>query len=696
MIGNMRIYKNELIRLWKTPGIILTVVIACFVTFGVLKLKSREMLYYVQPEEYKEAFQKMEGMNISDAYALYADKEFDMMDFSREAFMNKAVRDELEEQLTYEDYLTGITDEAKRLTSVSIFADKDSFLYRNALKIAGVYEQLKGKIEIESGPSKGMELWSGNGITGLIIILVLLVMINEIVLKDRESGQLNLLFTMDKGRGTHGFIKLLVCCTSAFAVTFIILFAAFFSSGLIFGNGDVTRSVQSVAGLKGCTMETSVLGYMFVYSLALSVAAAVMSVIIFLIASALKSSVAVYLTVAAVFGTEAVLYYLIGENSYLAFLKEFNLMSFMDTGRYLSLYGNVSLFGYPVNRFLFVMVSLILLTLICLPLAIKAYAAQTTVPVRKSRKGTGRLKRFVPRSVSPFLHETYKLLICGGTLWVLLLFAGYQAAGYTPVREYFENEDSIYYKKYALMFEGAITEDTLNAIESEKERFKEIGEEMREVLAECPPELVSTIAMQYQEQLKPKTGFDMFFSRVEQLKHCGGYIIYDTGYRLLTLDRLAKRKEITLAITAGIMLVLTLSYLFAGDDRLYIERVTSVTLKGRKSLFLKKMLLGSIIVLVVYCLNYLPYMLSVLDVYGSGGLSFPAQSVTNLEGTIFEKLGFSIGGSIVFFAMLKYLVMLAGMLLLSLISRRLRNLSRTIVTGLVVFVGPLLIMYVMN
>ncbi|MBR5178891.1 MAG: hypothetical protein IKW90_08855 [Lachnospiraceae bacterium] len=692
----MRIYIDEMHRLWRTPGIIFAVIIACFATFGVLKLRSKGMLYYVQPEEYKEAFQKMDGMQLGEAYALYADKEYDMMDFSREAFLNKAVRDELEEQLTYEDYLAGITDEAERLTSVSIFADKDSFLYRNAIKTSGVYEKLKGKIGIEPGPSKGLELWSGNGVTGLIIILVLLVMINEIVLKDRESGQLNLLFTMDKGRGTHGFIKLLVCCTSAFAVTFIVLLTAFFTSGYIIGNGDVTRSVQSVTGLKGCTMETSVLGYMLVYFLVLSVTAAVLSIIIFLTASVLKSSVAVYLTVAAIFGTEAVLYYLIGENSYLAFLKEFNLMSFMDTGRYLSVYGNVSIFGYPVNRFVFVMVSLILLISVFLPLAIKAYSVQTTVTVRKSRKSKGWLKCPVPKSVSPFLHEAYKLLICGGTLWVLLLFAGYQAAGYTPVREYFENEDSLYYKKYALMFEGPVTEETVKAINAEKNRFKEIEEEMRKVLAECPPELASSISMQYQEQLKPKMGFEMFVSRVEQLKHSGAYIVYDTGYRLLTFDKLAKSKEITLGITAGIMLVLTLSYLFAGDDRLYIERVTSVTLNGRRALFLKKVILGSLVVLVIYCLNYLPYILSTLTVYGSGGLGFPTQSVRNLEGTVFEKLGFSIGGSIAFYAVLKYMFMIAEMLVLSLISKKLRSLSRTIVTGLVVFVGPLLIMYVMN
>lgn len=691
----MRIYVNEMIRLWKTPGVLLALVVACFATFGVLNMRSKEMLTFIQPSDYKEAFSKLDGMDASDAYALYADKEYDMMDFSREAFLGKTVKSEVQEQATYEEYLEGITESAYRLTAVSIFADKDSFSYRNALKTSDKYERLKGKIDIKSGPSKGVELWSGNGVTGLIILLVLLVMINEMILKDRESGQLNLLFTMDRGRAAHGFIKLCVTATSAFAVTFVILLTAFFTSTSIFGIGDITRSVQSVVGLKGCTMETSVLGYMVVYFLMLSVVVAVLSVIIFLIASLVSSSVIVYLIVAVVFGAEAVLYYLIGDNSYIAFLKEFNLMSFLNCGRYLSIYGNVSLFGYPFSRFLFVVISLGALVLVLVPMAIRAYAVQTTIAVKKSRFRRGIFKGFVPKSVSVFRHEAYKLLICGGTLWIVLLFAFYQAKSYTPVREYFENEDAIYYKRYALEFEGPITQDTYNKIEDERNRYREIEAELTQVLANCPPELVSDISVQYQAKLKPKVGLELLAMRVEQLKGSGGYILYDTGYRLLTFDSLAKRKEITMAITAGIMLVLALSYLFAGDDRIYAEKVTSVTLKGRRRLLLKKITLGSIVLLVIYCLNFLPYFIGVLKVYGTNGFGYPAQSVSNLGNSIFEKLGFSVGGAVIFYMALKYIAMVAEMVLLGIISRKLRSICATIVTGLVVFVGPLLVIYVM-
>ena len=701
----MRIFINELIRLWKTPGVILSVVIACVVTIGVLNVQAKKKLQMFQPADYKEAFDNLEGMPVDEAYALYADIEDDRMDFNAQAFLNRAVKSELEEQATYEEYLNGITKTADMITSVSIFSDKDSYSYKNAKKTSDVYERLKEKIDIETGPSKGVELWSENGITGIIGILVLLVVINEMILKDRESGQLNLLFTMDKGRTEHGAVKLFVCAASAFVVTFIILLTAFLTCEQLFGIGDVSRSIQSVVGLKGCNLKISVAGYIVVYYIVLSFTVTVLSLIVFFIESLIRSSVMVYLAVALVFGIEATLYYVIGDTSYLAILRELNLFSFLNPGRYLSVYGNVSIFGYPVDRFLFVGVSLITIFVLFAPLAVKAYSVQTTIPVKNRKPDglvTGRVcsliervkKRFIPKSVSIWPHEIYKLMICGGTLWILVLFAVFEIYSFTPASEYFENEDYYYLKGYLQKYEGPVTDETILAVEEELEGFDRTYEEFRSVLEKCPPELAAGVSLQYQDRLKPKGGLDLLKARVERLKRNGGYIIYDTGYRLLTFDRMAKHKELTMAITLSIMLVLSLSYLFACDDSLYMDRITSVMLKGRKRLNIKKMIIGSIIAFLIYVMNYFPYVFSIFKVYGSNGLSFPAQSVTNLEGSVFEKLGFSIGGCVAFFLILKYLIMISEMIALHFLSKKLRSLSRTLVVGIVIFVGPLLMVYV--
>ena len=693
----MGLLKNELLRLWKTPSIIITLIIACFVTFGVLNMTSKRMIPFGLVSDYKNAFDNMDISAPEAALDLYSEYEYDDMEFSTEAFLYKTIKEELTELVSYEEYLKGITDTAKRMTSVSIFADKDSFTYRNAIKTADVYDKLKGKINIEAGPSKGMELWSGNGFTGLIIMLVMLMIINEMIIKDRESGQMNLLFTMEKGRGVHGFIKIMVCFFSAFIVTFFVLLTACVSCSFIFGIGNILRPIQSIVGLKGCTMEVSVLGYMLIYFLLMALAAAVISIIFFLIASKFKTSVYVYFGITAVAGIEAVLYYLIKENSYLAFFREFNLLSFLNPGRYLSLYGNISLLGYPVNRLIFVICSLALIVFILLPLAVKIYSVQSTITVQKKEDGIPlrMLKKGRLQSVSVFGNESYKLFVCGGVLGVLTLFVLYSVLNFTPEREYFENESAVYYKNYALAFQGEITEDTLKAMEKERKRYDDIRDEMRKVLSGASPELAGSIATQYQDMLKPEAGLELLFSKLDVLKENGGYILYDTGYRMLSFDRVAERKELTMAITASLMLVLSLTFLFAGDDSIHIDRVTSVCINGRRRLYIKKIVIGMMVSLIIWCINFLPYMISVLNVYGCQGLEYPAQSVSTLSGTIFEKLNMTVRGSMIVLCFLKYMGLVAELFILSAVSKKIRSIGGTMVAGICLLAGPLMLMYVL-
>ena len=263
----MRVLKNEFLRLWKTPSILFTVAVACFIVVVVLNIESKEFLTYTAPSAYKEAYADLSGMGPTDAYDWYEKRMHEAKDFSSQTFLDMVIMEELSEEAGYENFLDTVNKNAEIMTSVSIFSDKESFAYRNAVKIAEIYEKMKGRIKIETGPSKGIELWSENGITGLIILMVILIIVNELVLKDRENGQLNLLFTFVNGRAYHGFIKLAVCGISSFIVSFVILGTAFWVSNDIFGVGDVFRPVQSVAGLKGCTIVTNVTGYILIYTI---------------------------------------------------------------------------------------------------------------------------------------------------------------------------------------------------------------------------------------------------------------------------------------------------------------------------------------------------------------------------------------------------------------------------------------------
>ncbi len=692
----MRLFINEFARAWKNPRIPGTVIIACLAAFFGIRIMAGDVTTVYTSEQYREAYESMKEMDIDEIRDMYLNESqyYDIFDFSAETVLKREIGKELDTCLDYEGYLASVDAESKKITSVSIFADKESFAYRNAMKTAEDYGVLDGRVSPEPGPSKGVELYMDSFMTAVLIMLVMLVLVNELVIRERESGQMNLLSSTLKGRGTHCTVKLAVCLVSSFLVTGLICISAFIAAGEAFGFGDLSRPIQSVHAFRGCTLDVSVRTCVLISWLLQSLAAFAVTEIMFLCAVMTSSPIAAYTCIALMVGLESVLYYAIDTRSYLSLFRNLNLVTFVNTGSYVPRYLNISFFGHPVGYLHFVCAAVLLIVTVMFPVNVRFYSLRCGMAVQKGTrfaKGTR-----AGRSVSVFGHETYKLLICGGVALLLVTFAGLKAYSYKPMKEYFGNSDEIYLKSYLMQLEGPVTDEKLKWIDGEQERYIGIHDEMMKVLAECPPELVQHVTEQYNRELAGEQALQLLKARVERLKENGGYIVYDTGYSFLTLGNRAKDKELTMAIVAGIMTVLCITFLFAGDDQMHIDSITSTCINGRRHLYLKKYLLGILILLCIFALNYGPYIWNVFEIYGAGGIIYPASSVMNLADSFPGIGGLPILAVVILFQWLKFLCMSGVMFAISFISRKLRSLSRTMVVALCIFVGPLLIIYVVK
>ena len=692
----MRLFINEFARIWKSPRILGPVIIACLAAVFGIKIMAGDMTVIYTPEEYREDYESMEEMDIEEIRDKYLNEsqDYDIFDFSAEAMLKREIGKELDTCLDYEGYLASVDAESKKITSVSIFADKDSFAYRNAMKTAEDYRGLEGSVSPEPGPSKGVELSMDSFMTAVLIMLVMLVFVNELVIRERESGQMNLLSATLKGRGPHCAVKLTVCLVSSFLVTGLITVSALLAAGGTFGLGDMSRPIQSVQAFRGCTLDVSVGTCVLISWLLQSLAVFAVTEVMFLFAVMTSSPIAAYTCIALAVGLESVLYYVIDARSYLALFRNLNLVTFVNTGSYVPRYLNISFFGYPVGYLLFVCVAVPLIVAVLFPVNVRLYSSRCGMAVQKGTRFAKGIR--AGRNVSVFRHETYKLLVCGGVAILLLAFAGFKAYSYTPMKEYFGNTDEIYLKSYLLQLEGPLTEEKLKWIDGEEARFNGIHEEMMEVLAECPPELVQHVMEQYNRELAGEQALQLLKARMERLKENGGYIVYDTGYAFLTFGERAKDKELTMAIVAGIMTVLCITFLFAGDDQLHIDSITSTCINGRRHLYLKKYLLGILVLLCIFAVNYGPYIWNVFDVYGAGGITYPASSVMNIADSFPGIGGLPILVAVILFQCFKFLCMTGVMFAISFISKKLRSLSHTMVVALCIFVGPLLIMYVVK
>ena len=691
-----RMVLNEFSRLWKSRNLVLVLILACFIVSMGMRIISGKQGLEAIPEDYKNAYKELIGLSVQEAYDIYKIKNPDIDDISLNARLIRQIKNELESQLSYEDNLDGIIERAEQITSVSIFADKDSFAYKNALTTAEKYKNISGKFHIELGPSKGIMIWSETPVCWIIILLVMAVVVNELTVKDKESGQLTLLFTLANGRKKHGVAKLAVLLLSSFMVTFVIMLTGLASLGCIYGLGDISRTVQSVYGMGNCILEVSVLGYICLQIIFVAVTIFLISVLIMLIMSLNLSAGSMYLVVVSVIGLEMGLFYGISENSYLACFKEFNFISFLNTGRYLSTYGNVNMAGIPIYRLVFVIVSGLIIAVGLIPITVMLYSKQSVIKAERKRVCGRNIRLSIkcrPRHVSVIKHEAFKLFYCGGSILIVCGFIAFRLVSYNPVAEQFEDENSIYYKEYALELEGPVTEEKLNWIESERGRYDKIQEEMRQAVMDSPQELVNIIVESYNNKLKGRGGLEQLAVRTAGLREKGDYILYDNGYKLLTLDKKAIKDELLLAIMCEIMLVLSVTFLFAGDYQIKMDSITDVCLKGRSKLFIRKITIGLLVALAIWAVTYMPYLFGVLNAYGYMGMDFPAGSVSNLSGKFFSRMGMTVKAVIILLYALKYLVAAAELFIIAYISKRTRSVSKSIVIGLCLFTGPLLIGY---
>ena len=154
-------------------------------------------------------------------------------------------------------------------------------------------------------------------------------------------------------------------------------------------------------------------------------------------------------------------------------------------------------------------------------------------------------------------------------------------------------------------------------------------------------------------------------------------------------------KELILYMMSSIMLVLSLSYLFAGDDQIQMDRITSVCINGRKKLRGKKNFIGAIVILMIWSITYIPYYVGVLNTYGYMGLDYPIQSVENLRNSLLSDIKMSIGELLIIINVGKIFLLLSELLVVNVISRKIRSFSRTVVAGLCIFVGPVLMGYLL-
>ena len=520
--------------------------------------------------------------------------------------------------------------------------------------------------------------------TDVIALLMIMTAAVTLVTREKELDQIILSRTTFKGRGSLGAAKLFACFTAALVALVLLYTVNFAMAGITYGFGDLGRQIQSVYGFGGSSLKISVLGYFALFLGSKLLVYLLLAALLYLIAVIFSTAVKVYASVVLLLAAESVLYYTIPSTSVWGLFKYVNIVAYANTKELFSDYLNLNIFGEPVNYIPVFVISAAVLLIGASVTAVIVFARKKVIRSRKSEFRLSSINLFSGRTVSVFAHELYKTFISGRVLLILVVFGAFVFYTYKPLSESFHSVDELYYKHYMTVYEGEYNAKKQAMIDTEDERIQTVHQKQNEELANGGGAFVF---MKYQDDLKTEFAFERVKAHAEYLKTTeNGEFLYDAGYKLLTGDESAGNNDATLALTALAMLICTLTYVYSIEYKTGAAVLLRTSPRGRGTVFVRKFLIGLIIITVIYALTYSPYFYNVIHAYGMRQLSASAASMEHLAGWDMSILAY-----LILISVLRYLGLIASMLMIFFISAKARSFISSLLIETAVLILPVVI-----
>lgn len=612
-----------------------------------------------------------------------------------EKYLYERVIEEVKNVNQYANYLEKIDTEAEMMQSVSIFAKPNTFSYRNITKTPEDFKHLKGN-ELAVAPSKGIIMATQFLPTDFIAVILIMLVVIQLITKEKEQQRLGLIKTTYKGRLTLVVSKLSVLICSCFMIL-ILLYSINFSMAIAtYGFGDVGRYIQSVTGYLGSSLGISVLQYLILFLVAKLFVYILLALIFFTVSIIVRTSVMVYISLAFLFGISAILYLSIPPTSFLAFFKYMNLVHFLHTYTLFSNYLNLNVGGYPFQYFYCFIISVTLLITIFSVISTLVFCRQRQVssPLNATayiQEKISKMKWFKGhRHVSVFRHESYKILVVNKVLLILMAFITLQFIFYQPAQEKFVDFNDVYYKRYMLQLEGEKSPAKEAFLVEEQQRFNEINDEIS-MLIQSEDNTMKIYELS--DLLAPQEAFYRvvehaeYLNNLEEEDQLNGWFLYDVGYQKLTAGA-DNTKDLQLALLFMIVLIVCLAQVFTYETQSGMVHIVTMTKHGRSKSFYSKLFLSLIIGVFIYLIVYVPEFTSVLNAYGTRALDAPIYSLPHMANM---KIDLSILQYLWLISIIRLIAMLLAIIVIFVVSVRLASLISVFMAATGVLVLPLLL-----
>lgn len=602
----------------------------------------------VDAEAYHQQFQALSALSWEDGLARCIDSQEKYIadlfaDLSRErpyteSAANRAMEQlqtQYEHLLSYEDYLTGIDRDAKKLQSVSLFSDPDNFAYKNTVKTAGDFQAMQG-VPVTHGHDLAVtdvfeDRWADYS------VLLLTLVVCALFLAERKAGLWPMVYAAPGGRVRLAVRRVAILLAAAVVGVLVVLLPRILLSGWLYhGLGEWDRALQSIPMFRNVPVPLTVGQFWLLYLAVKAAGTFLIGLALWAVMSAV-ANLGLALCAAGLLAGVEFACTAIPSSSAFAVLRYCNLFSYVDYVQVFVRYLNLPFAGGLISGSDLVLVILPPLCLVCAGLCLAIAGRKHPVaPVNRLLRVADRLRRRVdPLAARGRLLtlEAGKLLIQRKGLALIALLALVLTQAWPPGRKYdpLDMYDQFYEEKYV----GPITGDTIAALEGElaiaqeSERISALNRLIQRVSA--APEGA---------WLVPTGPYDAVWSQ-------------DTGsYHRST------------ALTALLFLALLLAPIASQENQAGVRPQLFASPAGRAWLWRRKASLAAILAAVVWAMVYGTELILIVRYYGSfRHLSAPISSLSlslNMM-TFFDwDLPISIGQTMALYYGLKLLVMVAA------------------------------------
>ncbi|MBQ2798428.1 MAG: hypothetical protein IJF09_03490, partial [Ruminiclostridium sp.] len=385
---------------------------------------------------------------------------------------------------SYPAYLQSVFDNAENMGTISLLQGKDSFAVKNIDKTVADYSVLSGKVQ--KGENRAIVAYS-NYLTGDFMMIAIIVLIAIRFSEEKRKGVSGIVKTTVGGRKLLALQRIGIITGSALVIAFLFTFTEILTGGILLGDMELFRSIQSVPEFKICSLPIDIFGYLMLSTMMKAMTVAVIGLFIYLF-TYIFSITPASLVAAVIFAVEYILHAFIISTDRFNGFKFANIFTGLKNDVFFKNYCNLNLFGIPAGFMETCIVLLIALIVIFAVLCLMLTSGNMAFSVKGFGVLSGLREKIAVKlpTLPLFLWEAKKILINQKGI-VIVIAAAFLAISSVTQYNYYSYTDYSRTKMYE-KYKGAVTEKLVERIDNDIKSYEKGIENVMIQIEKTDPE----------------------------------------------------------------------------------------------------------------------------------------------------------------------------------------------------------------